>query len=229
MDFNNMQMDVLVKNQLFKGIHKSEISNVLQCLHSNIKKYRKGDIILLSGTKVQSLGIVLEGSIQIVREDVSGNRMMIASLTKGEIFAETFACGENDVSPVSVYASEITTVLWISIKRIVNPCSMVCNFHSSIIMNLLELMAKKNLYLNQKLELLSKRSIRDKIMLFLELEFNKKGSEVIFLSLNRNELADYLCVDRSALSRELSKLKKEGIIDFNKNQFKLLQKYERNS
>lgn len=225
MEFNHIQMELLAKNQLFKGIHKSEISNVLQCLHSNIANYRKGEIILLSGTKVHSLGIVIDGGIQIVREDASGNRMMIASLTKGEIFAETFACGNNDVSPVSVYANEITTVLWISIKRIVNPCSMVCNFHSSIIMNLLELMAKKNMYLNQKLELLSKRSLRDKIILFLELESKKKGSEVIVLSLNRNELADYLCVDRSALSRELGRLKKEGLIDFNKNKFKLLQKY----
>lgn len=227
MEFSKQYLDVLEKNQLFKGIHKSEISSVLQCLQCNIKNYKKGEIIILGGSKVHSLGIVIDGGIQIVREDLGGNRMMIAGLTKGEIFAETFACGEIDVSPVSVYASEKSTILWILIKKIVNPCSMVCSFHSSIIMNLLELMAKKNMYLNQKLELLSQRSIREKIILFLELEAKKKGKEggEFLIDLNRNELADYLCVDRSALSRELSKLKMEKIIDYHKNKFKLLQNY----
>lgn len=213
---------ILIKNHLFKGLGEEKISDILQCLDSVEKTYDKGEIIILSGSKITSLGIVLKGTIQIVREDVSGNRMMVATLSKGEIFAETIAAQNMEASPVSVYASEFVKVLWISIKRIANPCREVCSQHSNIVMNLLELIAKKNMYLNQRMELLSQRSIRDKIMLYLQLEGKSAGSNRFTIRLNRNELADYLCVDRSALSRELGKLQAAGEIEFHKNEFGIM-------
>lgn len=106
---------ILEKNQLFYGLGEEEISSILECLHGVEKVYDKGEIVLLSGSSVTSLGIVLKGMVQIVREDIAGNRMMVATLPKGEIFAETLACQEVKKSPVSVYASEPSKILWISI------------------------------------------------------------------------------------------------------------------
>lgn len=214
---------MILKNvSLFQGIEAAGIEDILGCLGSNVKQYIKNQSIILSGSEITSLGIVLKGSVQVIREDIMGNRMIVTSLSEGEIFGETFACAGIKESPVSVIAMELCQILWISIKRIVVPCSTVCSFHSSLITNLLQLLARKNLYLNNKMELLSKRTIRDKIMAFLALQAEVHHSNSFEISLNRNELADYLCIDRSAMSREISRLKEEGMIKNVKNYFTIV-------
>lgn len=218
------EYQILEKVSLFQGIQKSEISDVLNCMDSNTKKYSKNQIIVREGMKMNNLGIILDGSVQVIREDIMGNRMIVASLFSGEIFGETFACAGVDASPVSVIADEDSTILWIALTRIVTPCTTACDFHSQLIMNLLQILAKKNLYLNNKMELLSKRSIREKILSYLAEQANKHKTAVFEIPLNRNEMADYLCIDRSAMSRELSKLKEEGILDYHKNSFRFLKK-----
>ncbi|MDF2589079.1 MAG: cyclic nucleotide-binding protein [Anaerocolumna sp.] len=218
------EYQILEKVSLFQGIQKSEISDVLNCMDSNTKKYSKNQIIVRGGMKMNNLGIILDGSVQVIREDIMGNRMIVASLFSGEIFGETFACAGVDASPVSVIADEDSTILWIALTRIVTPCTTACDFHSQLIMNLLQILAKKNLYLNNKMELLSKRSIREKILSYLAEQANKHKTAVFEIPLNRNEMADYLCIDRSAMSRELSKLKEEGILDYHKNSFRFLKK-----
>lgn len=218
------EYQILEKVSLFQGIQKSEINDVLNCMDSNTKKYSKNQIIVREGMKMNNLGIILDGSVQVIREDIMGNRMIVASLFSGEIFGETFACAGVDASPVSVIADEDSTILWIALTRIVTPCTTACDFHSQLIMNLLQILAKKNLYLNNKMELLSKRSIREKILSYLAEQANKHKTAVFEIPLNRNEMADYLCIDRSAMSRELSKLKEEGILDYHKNSFRFLKK-----
>ncbi len=214
--------EILKQVSLFKGIKEAGIEDILGCLGGNVKSYLKNQTIILTGTEISSLGIILNGGVQIIREDIMGNRMIVANLSRGEIFGETFACAGIKESPVSVIATEPSRILMLSINRIVTPCSNACSFHSSLITNLLQLLAVKNLYLNNKMELLSKRTIREKIMAYLAYEAQKHHSNTFETDLNRNELADYLCIDRSAMSREISRLKEEGIIDYHKNFFKIM-------
>lgn len=213
---------ILEQVTLFQGIDSSDYSSILNCLGIFITKYPKNKTIILAGEEITSLGIVLSGSVQIVRDDILGNRTLVAGLSEGDIFAESLACAGVKESPVSVYANEASTVLWISIKRIITTCSNVCSFHTRLITNLLNLLANKNLYLNQKMEFLSKRSIREKILSYLAFQKEITKTSSFLVPLNRNEMADYLCVDRSAMSRELSKLRDEGIIEYKKNKFNLL-------
>jgi CRP/FNR family transcriptional regulator, dissimilatory nitrate respiration regulator len=218
------ERNVLENVSLFNSIQKTEINDILNCLDSSTKSYTKNQIIIREGMEISNLGIVIDGSVQVIREDIMGNRMIVASLSTGEIFGETFACAGIEASPVSVIADEPSIILWISIRRIVTPCSTSCGFHSQLIMNLLKILAKKNLYLNNKMELLSKRSIREKIVSYLVEQANQHKTSVFDIPLNRNEMADYLCIDRSAMSRELSKLKDEGVLDYHKNSFRFLKK-----
>jgi CRP-like cAMP-binding protein len=214
---------ILNEVSLFRGIQAEKIVDILVCLHGNVKKYKKNQPVILSGNPVPSLGIVLEGSGHIIREDIMGNRMLVTDLKAGDVFGETFACAGVKESPVSVYATEYSEILWISIQRIVSPCDTVCDFHSLIVTNLLQILATKNLYLNQKMELLSKRTIREKVLAFLISEAQKNHASSFKIALNRNELADFLCIDRSAMSREMARLKEEGVINYNKNQFQILK------
>lgn len=219
-----MKDDYKILNQvsLFQGIHAEDHRAILDCLGAVEKTYAKNQIIILAGDEITSLGIILNGSVQVIREDIVGNRMIVAKLEEGEIFGETLASAGVDASPVSVFASEPCKIIWIAFQRIVTPCNNVCEFHSTLLTNILKLLARKNIYLNNKMELLSKRSIREKILGYLDLQMEGNNSKSIEISLNRSDLADYLCIDRSALSRELSKLKEDGVIDFYKNYFKIL-------
>lgn len=215
----NQDYAILKQVSLFQGIEEAGIEDILGCLGSNLKSYKKNQAIILTGSEISSLGIVLNGSVQVVREDILGNRMLVASLGRGEIFGETFACAGTRESPVSVIAIEPSRVLMLPIKRIVTPCSKACSFHSSLLTNLLQLLARKNLYLNNKMELLSKRTIRDKIMFFLAAEAEKNHTNSFEITLNRNEMADYLCIDRSAMSREISRMQDDNLIKYHKNHF----------
>lgn len=218
----NQNLKILEKVPLFSGMKEADIKNILECLDSKEKMYGKHQWIIQAGNEVPALGIVIAGRVQVIREDILGNRMIVAGLGPAEIFAETLASAGVKSSPVSVYANEDTTILWLYIKRLVCTCSTSCDYHSLLIENLLQLLAKKNLYLNNKMELLSKRTIREKIMTFLLSEAREQNSSSFEIALNRNEMAEYLCIDRSAMSRELSNLREEGIITYRKNHFNIL-------
>lgn len=215
------EIKILERVSLFRGIEQDNLSGMLSCLGVVKKYYLKNQSIIHAGEEVTSLGIVLDGQVQIVKDDILGNRMIVAGLLAGDIFAETIVCAGLKESPVDVYACDNCSVLWVSIKRIITTCSNSCSFHNRLILNILELLATKNLYLNNKMEFLAKRTIREKIMTYLSFQKEMNQSSSFVIPLNRNEMADYLCVDRSALSRELSKLREEGAIEYNKNQFNL--------
>jgi len=218
----NKEFKILEHIALFDGIDSADLGNIIICLEGKVKQYPKNQSIIMVGEEITALGIVLTGRVQVIREDIMGNRMIVAGLGEGDIFGETFACAGVKESPVSVFASEACEVLWISMKRIVSTCSSACDFHSRLISNLLQLLANKNLYLNNKMELLTKRSVREKIMAYLASQVEQHNASSFEIPLNRNELADYLCIDRSAMSRELSKLRDKGEIEFRKNYFKVL-------
>lgn len=207
---------------LFHGIGADDLADILRCLNTVRKRYSRNQPLISEGDEIKSLGIILTGSVQIVREDIAGNRMLVAGLAAGDIFAETLACAGVKESPLGVYANEECTVLWVSVVRMVTTCSNACGFHGLLISNLLRLLAEKNLFLNSRMELLSKRSTREKILAYLIAQPGSNKSGPFEIPLNRNEMADYLCIDRSAMSRELGRLRDEGIIDFHKNHFKFL-------
>ncbi len=217
----NNNLEILKKVTLFEGINEN-LSAMLKCLGSDQKKYARGEIILLTGQPVTAVGVILSGEVQIVQEDFYGNRSILTELNPSHIFGESFASAGITESPVTVIAKTNATILFLGIDRIITTCPNSCIFHNHLIENLLKILARKNILLSSKNQLLSLRTIEDKILSYLSLQAEKKGNLEFEIPFSRNELADFLCVDRSALSRVLSKLKKEAVIEYKNNHFKLL-------
>ena len=205
--------------KLFNNISANDLPSMLSCLGVKNKQYKKGNIVMHAEDNVDHVGIVLQGAVLIVKEDFAGNRSIVDRLGSYEVFAEALACAGIQKSPVTVVAAENSEIMWIQFRRIVNTCSINCMLHAKLIENMMKLLAVKNLQMNQKLEITSKRNIRDKITAYLIIQANEAGSFDFTIPLSRSELADYLYVDRSALSRELCKMRDEGLIEFNKNHF----------
>ncbi|MGL5256190.1 MAG: Crp/Fnr family transcriptional regulator [Proteocatella sp.] len=215
---------MLEKTSLFEHISTSNIEFMLNCLSSKVVHYKKDEFILYSGDNIDSLGMVIKGNVLILKEDFWGNRSIISEVSEGFPFAETYAFISTIPLEVSVVASTDCTVLFLNIKKILNTCSASCTFHNKLIENLLTDVAKKNMILTRKIEHMSKKTIREKILSYLSSESQKNNSASFKIPFDRQELADYLSVDRSALSNELSKLMKENIIIFKKNAFTLIDK-----
>lgn len=212
--------EVLSKVKLFEGIDEN-LEAMLQCLGSEEKSYDRGEIILLTGQPVPAVGVVLSGEIQVIQEDYYGNRSILTELKPSHIFAEAFASAGVTESPVTVLAKTSATVMFLGIDRIITTCPTSCTFHSHLIENLLKILARKNILLSNKNQLLSRRTIEDKVLSYLSLHAEKKGNLEFEIPFSRSELADFLCVDRSALSRVLSKLQKEGVLEYENRHFKL--------
>lgn len=215
---------VIQDTALFKNISASNISTLLNCVSARIKYYKKDEFILHSGDIINTLGIVIEGRILIIKEDFWGNRSIISEITKGNSFAETYAILPNIPLEISVMASSDCSILFLEINKLLQVCDSSCSFHSSLIKDLLIDVASKNLILTRKIEHMSQKTIREKVLSYLSLESQKNKSESFNIPYNRQQLADYLSVDRSALSNELSKLSQEGIIYFKKDKFTLFDK-----
>lgn len=207
--------------ELFDGIDSGELGTLLACLQPKIKKYRKDETIYRAGDSISTLSIVLSGFVQIISEDIFGNRSILSGVGRLHLFGESFACAKAMLLPVSVVAAADSEVLMLDYRRVIGKCSSACIFHAKLIENMLEILANKNIYLNKKLNIMSKRSTREKVLAYLGEEAKKQESSVIKIEFNRQELADYLYVDRSALSAELSRMRNEGIIDFDRNRFVL--------
>lgn len=214
--------NVLKSCPLFAGLNEEELTSVLSCFGARPQQYEKGEAILTEGDPVRFIGVVLSGTVQIEQTDFYGFRSMMAKLGSGDIFAEAFACAGIREMPVDVTAAENSEVLLIDAARMMQPCAQHCGFHQQMIRNLLRVTAIKNLGLRQKMEITAKRSTREKLMAFLLLQAKKTGRDTFAIPFDRQELADYLGVDRSGLSAEISKLRKEGKLLCRKNRFTLL-------
>ena len=215
-------MDVLNACPLFTGINLSEMSAMLACLGARTAAYGKNEIIFAEGDPATHVGIILTGSAQIIKEDYYGKRSIVASLLPSELFGESFACAGIDLLPVSVISSEQSEIMLIDCRRITMTCSNACAFHSRMILNLLRVVAAKNLLFNQKIEITSKRTTREKLMTYLMNQAKKHASDEFIIPFDRQSLADYLGVERSALSAEISKLRTDGILEAERSRFRLL-------
>jgi len=206
---------------LFEGIDESQFDILLDCLGAKTQHYNKNEIIILSDSKVTSVGIILSGSAQIVKEDIMGNRTIMSELSEGEMFGEAFACANVGKIPVTVLTTTGCNVLFIQINRIVTTCSSACSFHTTLIKNMLQVLAQKNILLNNRMDILSQRTTREKILTYLSMQMKKHGKNKFRIPFSRDELADFLCVNRSALSRELSNMRDEKLLTYNKNEFEI--------
>lgn len=214
-------LTLLSNTTLFTGIEKEDISSMLNCLSAHIATYPKDAFILHTGNTIQEVGMILTGSAFIIKEDFWGNRSILSEVSSGFLFAETYACIGTIPLEVSVIASSDCEVLFLDFHKILTTCSSACQFHTMLIHNLLTTLAQKNLNLTRKLEHISQKTTRDKLLSYLSAESQKAQSSSFSIPFNRQQLADYLSVDRSAMSNELGKLKKEGILTYKKNTFSL--------
>ena len=215
-------LDLLMRCPLFHTIDPDSLLTMLTCLGAKVDTYDKKYTIFAEGTPAKQIGIVLSGSVQVVQYDFLGNRSILSNLGPGEIFAEAFACAEVRAIPVTIIANEPSDIMLIDCAHILHTCENHCGFHRQLIYNLMKDLAEKTLRFHQRIEITAKRSTREKLLAYLSLQAKQAGSRSFTIEFDRQELADYLEVERSGLSAEISKLKKEGVINSRKNQFVLL-------
>lgn len=205
--------EVLSHCPLFANVEQTDFKAMLSCLSPKIIEVAKGDAVFLEGTPAEYVGIVLSGAVQVVREDYYGNRSVLTMAEPGDLFAEVFSCAGLDTLPVSVFAVKPSRILLLNCRKVLTVCSNGCPFHHQLVTNLLQIVARKNLALNQKIHFMSRRTTKEKIMAYLSEQAKRQNSAELIIPYDRQALADYLGVERSAMSAEISKLKKSGIID----------------
>ena len=215
-------LPILRQCPLFDGIEDGDVPVMLDCLGAVVRTVNKNGEILAEGERATHVGILLSGSAHVVRQDFYGNRSIVSSVKAGELFAESFACAGEQVLPVSVVAAEHCRVMFVHCQRITAGCANACCFHSRLIYNLLQIVARRNLEFHQKLEITGNRTTREKLMAYLLLQAKRAGGSSFTIPYDRQALADYLGVERSAMSVELGKLKKDGVIDFHRSNFTIL-------
>lgn len=212
---------ILATCPLFANVESCELEQLLQSLDGVQREYKKNSFLFYSGDSLSALGVVLSGSVHILQEDFWGNRTIVGRIGNGEIFGETFAAVGDATMTVDVMAAETAVVLYLEIKNILQPCSTDGALNQQLLQNLLQIFATKNLVLTEKMNYLSQRSTRQKVLIYLARQSQKNGADYFNIPFNRQQLADYLAVDRSALSAELGRLREEGILDFCKSHFTL--------
>lgn len=217
-----MDIHLLAGTRLFQGIREHEIEAMLTCLSAEERTYGKDAYIYRAGDVTGRLGVVMEGAVNIIKDDVWGNRKIIENIGGGQIFGETYACLKGEPLMVDVQASERSRILFMDVNRILTTCSSSCDFHNRLIRSLMYVLAGKNLMLTKKMDIITPKSLRERVMVYLSQESVKQGCRTVTVPFNRQQMADYLSVDRSALSGELSKMQKEGVIAYEKNRFTVL-------
>ncbi|WP_368293295.1 Crp/Fnr family transcriptional regulator [Dehalobacter sp. TBBPA1] len=206
---------------LFDKIEPSEILGILHCMNIKIHDYKKNECLTLAGETLSKIGVVLSGNVSSTKETVSGNRVLISVLGPGEMFGEMAAYSGTKSWPVTVIAQSSCTVMFFPQDKIVGCCEKVCISHKKLIMNMLKVLSTRALMLNKKVEYLSIKSLRGKVSTYLLDEYEKTGNHTFQLNLNRNDLADFINVSRPSLSRELCKMRDEGMIDFHSTTVKI--------
>lgn len=214
-----MDFTFLSKIPLFHGMEETEIEDIMHCFDGYTRKYSKGETIYHMGEIVTKIGIVLSGNVHIEKDDVWGNKSILDSIGPGQVFAETYVCIPGEPLMVSVAASETAEILFMDIGKRLTACEKNCSCHNQLTQNLLMISAHKNLNLSRKIFHTSSKSIRGRLLSYLSEQAARQESMKFTIPFNRQQLAEYLGVDRSAMSNELSKMQKEGMLTFSRNQF----------
>lgn len=214
-------IDVLHSCDLFRNISSEQLASLLDCLGAELKTYKKDAFVLRVGDAAKRVGIVAEGAVHVIQEDFWGNRTILTDVEPGGLFAEAFSSAGAQSIPVSVTTTKPSQIIHIDYQKIISTCPSTCSFHMQLINNMLQILARKNIALTRKMEYLSQRSTKEKLLAYLSDQAKTAKSTSFTIPFDRQQLADFLCVDRSALSRELSTLKKQGVIDYKRNVFTL--------
>jgi len=213
---------VLKRTQIFAGISDGEIESMLSCLNARLRKYKKGEYVLHQGEHTNDITVLVEGRLHIQNDDYWGNRSILGHIEAGELFGEAYVTPESGALQNDVVAIESSTVIFFDVKRLINTCSSACRFHTMVIQNMFYAISEKNRKLVQKLKHMSQRSTREKLISYLSDESVKQHTSSFTIPFNRQQLADFLSVDRSAMSNELCKMRDDGLLKFDKNKFTLL-------
>lgn len=218
---NQQHLNILQNCPLFADVAPDDLDAVLNCLQARIIRVSRGQTVFQEGEPAENVGIVLSGWVQMVRDDYFGNRSIIGRAEPSQLFGEAFACAGTEML-VSVVAPADGEIMLADCRKVLTLCKNSCTFHNQIIYNLLQIVARKNLLLSQKLEILSRRSTREKLMQYLLQEAKNAGSDEFSIPYDRQGLADFLGVERSALSAEISRMRADGLIECRKNWFRLV-------
>mgnify|MGYP001238894638 FL=1 len=215
-------MNALEKCLLFRGIPSEQLSTMLECIKPKIESYKKNQYITFMEDKFTGVGIVLEGEVILAKENAAGNRVIIDVVKPGEIFGEMIAFAQKKVWPVTALAQSSCTIMFMPPDKIIGECPKMCESHRQLIMNMLSVVSEKAINLNRKVEYLAMKSLRAKLSRFLLEQYKKTGKPMFVMPLNRNELSDFLNVSRPSLSREMCRMRDEGIIDFYRSSIQIL-------
>lgn len=218
-----MDFSFLAQTPLFRGTEPDEIKKMLDCLGAVRKQYRKDECIYRSGDTIQSMGLILSGGVNIESYEFDGKKVILSHATEGQLFAETYACLQGEPLMVNVTASEPSDILFLNAQRMLQTCQNACAFHTKLIENLLTVTAQKNMNLSRRIFHTSPRTIRGRLESYLSYESKLQRNRDFMIPFDRQQLADYLNVDRSALSHELGKMQSEGLLSSEKNHFRLLK------
>ena len=215
-------LTILTECALFHGLREAQIREMLPCLSARQSRFRRGQFLLRAGDRVAFAGILLSGEAEVLQEDFWGNRNLLAAVGQGDLFAEAFACA-HAVSPVSVLCKTDGSVLYLNVRAVFSPCEKACAQHKALSQNLIRVLAEKNMQLNEKVGFLSQRTTREKLLAYLSAQARRAGSASFRIPFDRQQLADFLSVNRSAMSAELSRMQREGLLCADRSSFTLRQ------
>lgn len=206
----------------FHGLQETEFNDVIKSIGAYSKHFKKGGYISLVEEEIRCVSVIIKGTVHMMSEDIWGNRSILVFMNRGDLFGESFACSSNQVSLVNFYAASDVTALYIPFDKLLAFASKDVGPYRQLVQNIMTLVADKNVRILQKLEIVSKRNLRDKLMAYFSYMAKAWGRMEFDVPLGRVALREYLCVDRSALTRELSRMQADGLIEFEKNHFKIL-------
>lgn len=210
---------ILKQTQLFSGVGEDEIVTMLNCLQAKMGHYQKSEYVFRQGEYLNCISVLVEGELHIQSDDYWGHHSIVNVVDVGGMFGESYVAPDSGVLLNDVVATKESVVIFLDVSRILTVCSSACKFHSMVVQNLFFAISEQNRKLMQKLSHMSNRSTREKLMSYLSTEAKKQKSTVFHIPFNRQQLADYLSVDRSAMSNELCKMRDEGLLCFEKNKF----------
>lgn len=213
---------ILRRTRLFAGVEDSEIESMLSCLDARLYTYKKGEYVLRQGEHLSDIIVLVDGNLHIQKDDYWGNRSILGQISVGEMFGEAYVTPESGAVLNDVVALEDSVIVFFDVKRIITTCSSACRFHATVVQNMFYAISEKNRKLVQKLGHMSKRSTREKLISYLSEEAKRQNNSSFTIPFNRQQLADFLSVDRSAMSNELCKMRDDGLLEFEKNMFRLL-------
>lgn len=214
-------LSALKNSPFFSGMTEEEILSILHCVDAKILSKKCGEYIFRVGDSTTAMGLVLTGSVLVIQEDLWGHRNIMTKIENGDFFAEPYAATPGSILNISVVVSENCEILMLNINRLLSVCPTVCEHHNRLIRNLVSVLAGKVLLFNDKITHMSKRSTREKLLSYLSSESIKQGKLSFDIPYDRQQLADYLSVERAAMSVELSKLQKDGLLKTKRNHFEL--------